>query len=95
MIIKEKENDINHFNSAKKYFDSSPSDYINSLEELNQISLLKQNLTVMHMKVLCLLMLSKYEEIIECYYTNKKYFDSIFIADDNNEDSYAVLNTNQ
>ena len=90
MIIKEKENDINHFNSAKKYFDSSPSDYINSLEELNQISLLKQNLTVMHMKVLCLLMLSKYEEIIECYYTNKKYFDSIFIADDNNEEKNEI-----
>ena len=83
MIIKEKENDINHFNSAKKYFNSSPSDYTNSLKELNQISFLKQNLTVMHMKVLCQLMLAKYEDIIEYYYVNKKYFDTIFDKADN------------
>ena len=78
MIIKEKENDINHFNSAKKYYNSTPSDYINSLKELNQISFLKQNIAVIHMKVLCFLMLKKYEEIIEFYYINKKHLDSLF-----------------
>ena len=78
MIIKEKENDINHFNSAKKYYNSTPSDYINSLKELNQISFLKQNIAVIHMKVLCFLMLEKYEEIIEFYYINKKHLDSLF-----------------
>ena len=85
MIIKEKEKDINHFNSAKKYFNSNPSDYTNSLKELNQISFLKQNLAVIHSKVLCQLMLSKYEDIIECYYINKKFFDAIFDNSDNEE----------
>ena len=90
MIIKEKLNDMNHFNSAKKYFNSSPSDYINSLKELNQISFLIQNISVMHMKVLCLLMLTKYEEIIECYYLNKKYFDNLFDKDEDNEEKNEI-----
>ena len=90
MIIKEKENDMNHFNTAKKYFNSSPSDYINSLKELNQISFLIQNISVMHMKVLCLLMLSKYEEIIECYYINKKYFDTLFEKVEDNEEKSEI-----
>ena len=90
MIIKEKENDMNHFNTAKKYFNSSPSDYINSLKELNQISFLIQNISVMHMKVLCLLMLSKYEEIIECYYINKKYFDTLFDKVEDNEEKNEI-----
>ena len=90
MIIKEKENDMNHFNTAKKYFNSSPSDYINSLKELNQISFLIQNISVMHMKVLCLLMLSKYEEIIECYYINKKYFDTLFEKVEENEEKNEI-----
>ena len=90
MIIKEKENDMNHFNTAKKYFNSSPSDYINSLKELNQISFLIQNISVMHMKILCLLMLSKYEEIIECYYINKKYFDTLFEKVEENEEKNEI-----
>ena len=90
MIIKEKLNDMNHFNSAKKYFNSSPSDYINSLKELNQISFLIQNISVMHMKVLCLLMLTKYEEIIECYYLNKKYFDNLFDKVEDNEEKNEI-----
>ena len=90
MIIKEKENDINHFVSAKKYFNSSPSDYINSLKELNQISFIKQNISVMHMKVLCFLMLSQYEEIIEYYYLNKKYFDSLIEKSDDNKQKNEI-----
>ena len=78
MIIKEKENDINHFNSAKKYINSNPADYTNSLKELNKISFFKQNISIYHMNLLCFLMLSQYEEIIEYYYLNKKYFDSLF-----------------
>ena len=91
MIIKEKENDINHFNSAKKYFNSKPSDYINSLKELNQISLLKKNISVSHMKFLCYLMLSKYEDIIEFYYVNRKLLDSLI----NNNNSTTANNEEQ
>ena len=90
MIIKEKENDINHFNTAKKYFNSNPSDYINSLKELNQISFLIQNISVMHMKILCLLMLSKYEEIIECYYLNKKFFEDFLYKNENEEEKNEI-----
>ena len=90
MIKKEKENDINHFNSAKKYFNSNPSDYINSLKELNQISFLIQNISVMHMKILCLLMLSKYEEIIECYFLNKKFFEDFLHKNETDEEKNEI-----
>ena len=90
MIIKQKENDINHFNSAKKYFNSSPSDYINSLKELNQISFLIQNIAIVHMKILCFLMLSKYEEIVEYYYLNKKLFNEIIEKSGDNEEKNEI-----
>ena len=90
MLIKGKENDINHFNLAKKYFNLKPPDYMNSLKELNQISFLGQNISVIHLKVLCLLMLSKYEEIIEFFYLNKKFFDSIIDKNDNDEQKNEV-----
>ena len=83
MIIKEKE--LGYFKLAKKYFNSDPKEYEKSLEEINKISLLIKNITVIHMKTLCLLMLSKYEDIIEFYYINKNHLDSIFDQKNNNE----------
>ena len=76
MIIKEKE--LEYFKAAKQYFNSTPSQYSKSLNELNKISLLKKNITIIHMKTLCLLMLSKYEDIIELYYLNRKHLDLLF-----------------
>ena len=90
MIIKEKENDLNHFNQAKKYINSNPSDYVNSLIELNKISFLIQNITIVHMKILCLLMLSKYEEIVEYYYLNRKFFDDTLNKSENEEEKSEI-----
>ena len=90
MIIKEKENDLNHFNQAKKYINSNPSDYVNSLIELNKISFLIQNITIVHMRILCLLMLSKYEEIVEYYYLNRKFFDDTLNKSENEEEKSEI-----
>ena len=92
MLIKEKEkeNDLNHFNQAKKYCNSNPSDYVKSIIELNKISFLTQNLTIIHLKIFCLLMLSKYEEIVEYYYSNKKIFDEIFNKNENVEEKNEI-----
>ena len=63
MIIKKKEKELESFKLAKKYFNSNPKEYDKSLEELNKISVLIKNITIIHMKTLCLLMLAKYEDI--------------------------------
>ena len=91
MLLKEKE--LEYFKSAKKYFNSSPSEYSKSLKELNKITLLIRNITIIHMKTLCLLMLSKYEDIIEFYYLNRNHLELLLRQknsdssnDDNNND---------
>ena len=76
MLLKEKE--LEYFKTAKNYINSNPSEYEKSLEELNKITLLLKNITIIHMKTLCLLMLTKYEDIIEFYYLNKNHIESIF-----------------
>ena len=58
MLLKEKE--LEYFKTAKNYINSNPSKYEKSLEELNKITLLLKNITIIHMKTLCLLMLTKY-----------------------------------
>ena len=78
MIIKEKEKELEYFKLAKNYFNSNPQEYEKSLEQLNKISILIKNITIIHMKTLCLLMLSKYEDIIEFYYLQRNYLDLIF-----------------
>ena len=91
MLVDEKE--LEYFKSAKKYFNSSPSEYSKSLKELNKISLLIQNITIIHMKTLCLLMLSKYEDIIEFYYLNRNHLEILLrqknsdSSNDNNDDN--------
>ena len=87
MIIKEKEKELEYFKSAKKYFNSSTKEYEKSLEELNKISLLLKNISVIHMKTLCLLMLSKYEDIVEFYYIHRNHIDSIFNEKNNNNEN--------
>ena len=82
MLVEEKE--LEYFKSAKKYINSNPSEYDKSLEELNKITRLIKNITIIHMKTLCLLMLSKFEDIIEFYYVNKYHLESIFNKDYNN-----------
>ena len=84
MIIKQKEKELESFKLAKKYFNSNPKEYDKSLEELNKISFLIKNITIIHMKTLCLLMLAKYEDIIEFYYLNKNYLNEMFDQNNNN-----------
>ena len=86
MIIKEKEKELEYFKLAKNYFNSNPQEYEKSLEQLNKISLLIKNITIIHMKSLCLLMLSKYEDIIELYYLNRNHLDLIFQQNNNNNE---------
>ena len=92
MIIRKKEKELEYFKTAKNYFNSNPQEYAKSLEELNKISLLIKNITIIHLKTLCLLMLTKYEDIIEFYYIYRKYFDSIF-NQANNNDEYETNET--
>ena len=82
MLVEEKE--LEYFKSAKKFLNSNPSEYDKSLEELNKITHLIKNITIIHMKALCWLMLSKFEDIIEFYYVNKTHLESIFNKDYNN-----------
>ena len=82
MLVDEKE--LEYFKSAKKFLNSNPSEYDKSLEELNKITRLINNITIIHMKALCWLMLSKFENIIEFYYVNKTHIESIFNKDYNN-----------
>ena len=95
MIIKEKEKELEYFKLAKNYFNSNPQEYEKSLEQLNKISLLIKNITIIHMKTLCLLMLSKYEDIIELYYLNRKHLDSLFnqsnIDNDNDNNEGEII----
>ena len=77
----EKEKELEYFKSAKKFLNSNPSEYDKSLEELNKITRLIKNITIIHMKALCWLMLSKFENIIEFYYVNKTHLESIFNKD--------------
>jgi hypothetical protein len=74
---------LEYFNSAKKYFNSNPSEYDKSLEELTKINLLKSNISIIHLKILCFLMLSKFEDIIEIYYVNKMILHSNFNLENN------------
>ena len=78
MIKSNIEKELEYFKSAKNYFNSNPQEYEKSLEELNKISLLIKNITIIHLKTLSLLMLTRYEDIIEFYYIYRKHFDSIF-----------------
>jgi len=80
----EEEKELEYFKSAKKFLNSNPSEYDKSLEELNKITRLIKNITIIHMKALCWLMLSKFENIIEFYYVNKTHLESIFNKDYNN-----------
>ena len=82
MLVEEKE--LEYFKSAKKFLNSNPSEYDKSLKELSKITSLIKNITIIHMKTLCWLMLSKFENIIEFYYVNKAHLESIFNKDYNN-----------
>jgi hypothetical protein len=82
MLVDEKE--LEYFKSAKKFLNSNPSEYDKSLKELSKITSLIKNITIIHMKTLCWLMLSKFENIIEFYYVNKTHIESIFNKDYNN-----------
>ena len=90
MIIKEKEKELDYYKLAKKYFNSNPQEYEKSLEQLNKISILIKNITIIHMKTLCLLMLSKYEDIIEFYYLHRKYLDLIFNQTNNSKNEIEI-----
>ena len=79
MLVEEKE--LEYFKSAKKFLNSNPSEYDKSLKELSKITSLIKNITIIHMKTLCWLMLSKFENIIEFYYVNKTHLESIFNKD--------------
>ena len=92
MFLNTKENELECFKLAKLYFNSNPKEYEKSLKELNKISILIKNITIIHMKTLCLLMLSKYEDIIEFYYIHRIYLDSIFNQNKTNKDNESEEN---
>lgn len=59
------------FLNAKDKINSIDPDYLSALEELNKIEKRSITMCIEHMKIICLYMLNKQEDIIEYYYTHK------------------------